>query len=132
MNLSHLPANLREAIARVQWTEDGPYSLGKYATLLDHYLATMALDGWANDSMGDVESPGGFKSLVIVEPADLVEIADVFGAPVVGTIGNFIVSEDSMGFVYVERFATPELAREAYGDACDAYSAWLGDDGDAS
>lgn len=120
-----MPANLAEAFERVDWTPDGPYPLGKYDTLRDEYLHGMASEGWGIERSGEVDAPTGWFALMINEPADMAEIADAFGSPVVGIIGNFVLTETSQGFGEVSIYDTPGAARAAYEELETAYSEWI-------
>ncbi len=120
-----IPANLAEAIARVEWIDDGPYGLGKYDSLRDEYLHGMSLDGWSSERSGEVDAPTGWFALMINEAQDIAEIADAFGPPVRGIIGNFILSESSQGFAYVAVYDTADEARLAFAALNVEYGEWL-------
>lgn len=55
---------------------------GRYQHNPDPALAALlhqvVLDGWGNDSVGDLEEDGVHASLLIVEPAEQQELTDAF------------------------------------------------------
>jgi hypothetical protein len=108
-----------------EWIEDGPYPLGRFSTLRDEYLYNMAVDGWANESDGSTEAPTGYFYRISNEPDDIREIARVFGNPVDGIIGHFLLIEDSNGFVSVGTYADAQTLEEDFKALTDEYSAWL-------
>jgi hypothetical protein len=89
---------------------------GKYQHNPDPALAellhTVTLQGWGNDSVGDVQEDGFAASLLLVEPAEQQELTDAFDQPV--PAGSFIVHEDQQGFVTVDQYPTPFHARRAF------------------
>lgn len=106
---------------------DGPYPLGKYSTLRDEYLHMMAIDGWANESTGDVSSPTGFVWLISNAPAEMLEITQVFGPAPINAVGHFVLIEDSNGFVSVYDYSTKigaETLFRALEAEYDVWSAW--------
>jgi hypothetical protein len=74
-------------------------------------LHTVTLEGWGNDSVGDVEEDGFAASLLLVEPTEQ-ELTDAFDQPV--PAGNFIVHQDRQGLVTVDQYPTPFHARRAF------------------
>ena len=89
---------------------------GRYHQNRDPQLAELlhqlTLDGWANDSTGDVDHDGFHASLVIVEPAEQPELTDAFDQPI--PAGSWLLVEDEQGFVTLERYPTPLAARQAF------------------
>jgi hypothetical protein len=79
---------------------------------LAELLDTVTLEGWGNDSVGDLEEDGFAASLLLIEPAERQELADAFDQPV--PAGNFIVRQDRHGVVTVEQYPTPFHARRAF------------------
>jgi hypothetical protein len=75
-------------------------------------LHTVTLEGWGNDSVGDVEEDGFAASLLLVDPAEQQELTDAFDRPV--PAGNFIVHQDRQGVVTVDQYPTPFHARRAF------------------
>lgn len=112
--------------------------LGKYDSDRDAVLNMLTVSGWANQSTGDVEAPTGFVALVIVHPVELSEIEEAFSADVENEIeegfswdsiiGNFLLSENSQGFVTVTEFPTCHDAKKEYERISRAYGEWLGED----
>jgi hypothetical protein len=89
---------------------------GKYEYNPDPALAellhTVTLEGWGNDSVGDVDQDSFHASLLIVEPAEQAELTDAFDRQI--PVGNFIVTEDEHGFVTIDEYPTPHRARYAF------------------
>jgi hypothetical protein len=79
---------------------------------LAELLHTVTLEGWGNDSVGDVEEDGFAASLLLVDPAEQQELTDAFDQPV--PAGNFIVHEDQQGVVTLDQYPTPFHARRAF------------------
>jgi hypothetical protein len=79
---------------------------------LAQLLHTITLEGWGNDSVGDLEEDGFAASLLLIEPAEQPELADAFDQPV--PAGNFVVHQDQQGVVTVEQYPTPFHARRAF------------------
>jgi hypothetical protein len=70
------------------------------------------LQGWGNDSVGDLQEDGFAASLLLVDPAEQQELADAFDQPV--PADNFLVHQDEQGVVTVEQYPTPFHARRAF------------------
>lgn len=108
--------------------------MGKFDSDRDEILWTMTLEGWANESDGNVECPTGYFCLVTNEPAEIPEIAQAFSDVIpedfdtAELVGNFIVTEDDRGFVSVIEYPGPDSARKAYDMMSAEYSRWAGDD----
>jgi len=79
---------------------------------LAELLHTVTLEGWGNDSVGDVEEDGFAASLLLVDPAEQQELTDAFDQPV--PAGNFIVHQDQQGVVTIDQYPTPFHARRAF------------------
>jgi hypothetical protein len=94
---------------------------GRYGHNPDPQLAELlhqvTLEGWGNDSVGDVDQDGFYASLLIVEPAEQSELTDAFGQTI--PVGNWIVTEDQQGFVTLDQYSTPQAARQAFTDLPD-------------
>jgi hypothetical protein len=94
---------------------------GRYGHNPDPQLAELlhqvTLDGWGNDSVGDVDQDGFYASLLIVEPAEQSELTDAFDQTI--PVGNWIVTEDQQGFVTLDQYPTPQAARQAFTDLPD-------------
>jgi hypothetical protein len=89
---------------------------GRYSHNRDPELAELlhqvTLDGWANDSTGDLDQDGFHASLVIVEPAEQHELTDAFDHPI--PAGSWLPLEDEHGFVTLKHYPTPLAARQAF------------------
>jgi modification methylase len=79
---------------------------------LAELLHTVCLEGWGNDSVGDLEEDGLAASLLLVEPAEQQELTDAFDQPV--PAGNFIIHQDELGVVTVDQSPTPFHARRSF------------------
>jgi hypothetical protein len=79
---------------------------------LAELLHTITLEGWGNDSVGDVEEDGFAASLLLIDPAEQQELADAFDQPV--PTGNFVITEDRQDVVTVDQYPTPFHARRAF------------------
>jgi hypothetical protein len=79
---------------------------------LAELLHTITLEGWGNDSVGDLEEDGFAASLLLIEPAEQPELADAFDQSV--PAGNFVVHEDRQGVVTVDQYPSPFHARRAF------------------
>jgi hypothetical protein len=94
---------------------------GRYGHNPDPQLAELlhqvTLEGWGNDSVGDVDQDGFYASLLIVEPAEQSELTDAFDQTI--PVGNWIVTEDQQGFVTLDQYPTPQAARQAFTDLPD-------------
>jgi hypothetical protein len=85
---------------------------GKYNSARDEALHIMAVQGWANDSAGDVESTTGFFSKISIDDAELPEITEAFEQELIEAgvtdtrtlIGHFMVLEDNYGNVNVDTY----------------------------
>jgi hypothetical protein len=58
-------------------------------------LHQVTLDGWANESCGDVDQDGFHASLVIVEPAEQSELPNTFDHPI--PAGNWVLTQGRPG-----------------------------------
>jgi hypothetical protein len=96
---------------------------GRYAHNRDPELAELlhqvTLEGWGNDSWGDVIQDGFHASLLIVEPAEQPELTDAFDQAI--PVGNWILTEDELGFVSLTQYSTPQAARHAFTKLPDLY-----------
>jgi hypothetical protein len=79
---------------------------------LAELLHTVCVEGWGNDSVGDLEEDGFAASLLLVDPAEQEELADAFDQPV--PVGNFVVHQVRQGMVTVDQYPTPFHARRAF------------------
>jgi hypothetical protein len=79
---------------------------------LAELLHTVCLQGWSNDSVGDLEEDSFAASLLLVDPAEQQELTDAFDQPV--PAGNFIVHQDRQGMITVDQYPTPFHARRAF------------------
>jgi hypothetical protein len=68
-------------------------------------LHQVTLEGWGNESTGDVDQDGFHASLLIVEPAEQSEITDAFDQPI--PAGNWVLTQDEQGFVTLNQHPTP-------------------------
>jgi hypothetical protein len=65
---------------------------GRYGHNPDPQLAELlhqvTLEGWGNDSVGDVDQDGFYASLLIVEPAEQSELTDAFDQTIPSGTGS--------------------------------------------
>ena len=103
----------------------------------DQILDQMSLEGWANESDGNVESPTGYFSRISNDVADIVSIIDAFGEFAFSIdenfdfsllVGHFIIVTNSSGFLYVFEFGNEADTKREYDTLVSEYSTWLGDD----
>lgn len=115
-------------------SERGPEGRkGKFNNSRDACLYHLTVSGWANESNGDVASPQGFFSKVVIVPAELDEIVEAFREEFTAEglvdhgwlVGNFLLLEDEAGFVNVnEYFSKSELDHD-FLILEEAFTAWL-------
>ena len=104
----------------------------KYDSSRDEVLHSMALQGWSNKSDGDVECPTGYFSLICNSTGELEQILGPFSGEIASAeltdtnelIGNFLVIEDSQGFVHVWEYATVLAAQAEYRELENEYVNW--------
>lgn len=99
--------------------------LGKYGSCLAEALHMLALRDGSGDVTGDVDAHGHFTLLILPE-CESVTLDDsrVYVVPV----GNYVLREDSQGFVDYESFSDESSARECFEAKEARYSEWLDDD----
>jgi hypothetical protein len=120
--------------------------LGKYDSDRDNILHFMCEAGWANESFGDVEAPTGYVWRITNAPADVQQsnteitslIEDQLAAYGIedspefrsSLVGNFLVYEDSSGFVSVLKAPSEHALVVQFNATRERYEAWLGDEDD--
>lgn len=127
--------------------DHGYRSLGKYSSARDSLLHFMCINGWQNDSDGNVEAPTGYFYELVNGPADVnprnTEVSSLFEEwfnqnPEVTDseelrselIGLFIVTEDNQGFVTVEEFDDPQGLAQRWLSLQEALNEWEREDED--
>lgn len=113
----------------IEWIPDGSYELGKFDTLRDEYLYEIWMDG-ADETSGDVDAPTGCFALIIITADDIPNLRASYGRPVEGIIGNFIMRNNSQGFVWAESYETEAEARTWFEELDGIYGEWLDDNDD--
>lgn len=104
--------------------------LGKFDSCLAEALYDMSNDGMWGDGTGDTDLFGQYATIIILaEPvqrdiSDAADGTDMIDVPA----GNYIVSTNSQGFVYLAEYDTEAEARKVFSEIDTAYSAFLGDD----
>lgn len=96
--------------------------MSKFDSPRDERLHYLTLEGWGNQSDGNVECPVGWFCLITIDNTELPEIKDAFrdnpylqGDDVwAELIGNFIVRENNQGFVTVESYDAVSDAKANY------------------
>ena len=119
------------------------YFATRYDSAADEVIAVLSdeMEGFGTAHTGEVDSPTGYVSLVILDnatqdldfanyPADdhAGEVAREFGVTADDVVGNYVVRSTDQGFVYVHAYDTPDLAREAYLVLDTQYAAWCDTD----
>lgn len=127
--------------------DHGFKSMGKYSSARDSILSFLCVDGWANESTGNVEAPTGFFSRISNEPADvqqenteftsimeqwLEQNPEVTDSPELRSelVGHYIVQSMDSGFVYVYKYETEREMLGAYNDMEREYFLWDGQSDD--
>jgi hypothetical protein len=109
---------------------------GKFVDLTEEMLYRLSLDGWANESTGDVASPIGWIGRISISREELPEIEDAFGEVFegagfedrAGLIGHWLLSEDNFGFVEVHEMDSEEELVAIYRELSAEYDRWLGEE----
>jgi hypothetical protein len=101
----------------------------------DQVLELVALDPmFADEVSGNSEAPTGYFGMMVIDNlADAQGVIsyvlglgiEIEGAHARDMLGNFLVTKDDQGFLYVESYDTQELLEEAYTERLDAYEAWV-------
>lgn len=104
----------------------------KYDSPRDELLHKLTLEGWSEHETGDVEAPSGFVSRLNIKADDLgsaylQKTENIEGIKREDLLGNWILTENSDGFVHVQKYDTPEAAIAVIEVAEDTYSEWLGE-----
>lgn len=84
---------------------------------LAELLHTVVEDGWGNQTIGDLAQTGWQATLLIVEPQEQPELAEVFDREI--PTGNFLVTQREHGYVTVDAYPTPQVAHRAFDDLTD-------------
>jgi hypothetical protein len=110
---------------------------GKFNSARDSVLYDMSLQGWANESSGDVASNTGYFSRISNTAPELAEVERAFeeelqreGLNVGALEGHYLLVEDDQGFVHVAKFDSEAEVKEEYDALDEAYGDWMdgGDD----
>lgn len=107
-------------------------SPSRYGSLRDETLHLMSLEGWANETSGDVESPTGCFSRVSNLLSELPELEEVFSSDIrtIGLtdssalLGHFLIIETGSGLVRAVQFDSESELLAAYYELDVAYMAW--------
>lgn len=85
-------------------------------TDLENSLLAMITEGWANRSLGDVDSDGFHMSLITVSPAELAEVREAFSdvPDFADVTGNWILTENDLGQIFLEDFSCEASAVTEY------------------
>lgn len=109
---------------------------GKYGNHIDETLYVMSLEGWANESSGDVEAPTGWFARISINEQELPEVVLAFMEDIqnIGLdtpsalLGHWLLRENSIGFVDAEEYDTEDELKAAYDELDGRYGEWLGQD----
>lgn len=104
--------------------------MSKFDSARDELLYAMTLDGWANESSGNVECPTGYFARISNDPQDVPSIRDAFPNETKGMsnavmVGHYLLRENDQGFVYVSEFSNSVELIRAYRVLESEYSEWL-------
>lgn len=113
---------------------------GKFSSGRDEVFYTMELDGWANESSGDVEAPTHAFAKLSNSPAEMLEVIEAFaeiineamihhGESLETMVGHFLLQHDSQGGFHVTEFMRASDLATAYGALERQYASW-DDEGD--
>jgi hypothetical protein len=122
-------------------SDHGFVALGKYSSARDSILHFMCISDWANDSNGNSEAPTGYfwkisntTSEVNKQNTETNSLLDEWFQqnPEVRDsvalrqelVGNFIVNEDSNGFIYVMTVETQKTLNEIYENLETKFYEW--------
>lgn len=84
--------------------------MSKFDSPRDEVLHLLTVEGWANESDGDVQSPTGWFARISNSSAELNEIRDAFKSEVwrsfdwASILGHWMVVEGSDGVVHVGEY----------------------------
>lgn len=106
---------------------------GKFGNARERVLYQMSVDGWANESSGEVEATTGYFAKIVVEPAELPEVVDAFEEEIADAgmtdtqelIGNWLLLENALGQIAVRAYEGREELDHDYRILSEAYGAWL-------
>lgn len=97
-------------------------------------LHQMSMDGWANESDGDVQAPTGWFAYMINDAADRDSLVDAFAdvmadkdVTVEEVMGAWLLMEDNYGFKSAVDYGTEHAVRQMYGLLSREYQLWAGD-----
>ena len=110
---------------------EGERNKARFDSLRDEMLHRLGMDGWANESSGEVESPTGRFSRISITTPELAEIEDAFKEVFEGAefddhrslIGHYLVV-DSGGDVRVSQFDSEQPLKSAYNLLKKRYGEW--------
>jgi hypothetical protein len=107
--------------------------LGKFNSDRDELLYVMTLEGWANESSGNVESPTGYFARISNGPRDIAEIRDAFPEetrPVSDSeiTGHFLLQENDLGFVSVSEYDSEAELIRVFRMLEETYADWDSED----
>ena len=106
---------------------------GKFDSVRDEVLHRMSIEGWANESNGNVESITGFFARISNDETEIIEIIDGFAKEAFEIdpnfdmselLGFFLLEENEMGFVYVTEFNTERELIARYVELSELFEAW--------
>lgn len=112
--------------------------MSKFDSPRDEVLFTIGFDSmWNDDHMGNTDSPTGYFAKLDLNRDDALailadsQIKDLEVLPTVDElIGQFLITEDSSGFVYVTEYEDIPALRDAYDELEADYNEWDSEDED--
>lgn len=83
--------------------------MSKFDNSRDALLHVMSLEGWANESGGNVECATGYYARISNDRQDIESIRDAFPSESsdvsdADMVGHFLYQENSQGFVFVSEY----------------------------
>lgn len=110
---------------------------GKFSCPRDELLYNMSLNGWSNDSSGDVQAPTGFFARISNSTDEISEVIEAFDDDLSELarrhakelVGHFMLYEDNQGAVGVDVYADHASLLADYEELERTYSAWLMEEG---
>ncbi|AEQ21007.1 conserved hypothetical protein [Rhodococcus phage E3] len=105
--------------------------MSKFDSARDEVLHALTTNGWGVDG-GDVEAPSNWFASVTISEDDVAnldsvdrELVESLDVDPQTLVGYFFVQETDQGFVYVQKFETPEELSTLYQAKSADYLDWV-------
>lgn len=113
-------------------SEKTPEQVPPATAARDAALFLLARSGWANQSDGDKDSPGGWFAAVSNSAVELPEIVEIFQDDLTAVgltdpnelLGHFILTEKADGAGSVYQFWQEQEVLDIFGQMARAYAEW--------